>query len=87
MFFTFLLAKKHRHGYLMLLRRNSMKFRDLIDHNTSKMGKAMFGISNADSAISYNKIIGNKTGTRSAIGRKGGYTASLNAALRKSRNH
>ena len=54
-----------------------MKFRDLIDHNTSKMGKAMFGISNANSAINYNKIIGNKSAMRSAIGRKGGYTASL----------
>ena len=51
------------------------------------MGKAMFGISNADSAINYNKIIGNKSAMRSAIGRKGGYTASLNGALRKSRNH
>lgn len=87
MFFLFLLARNHKHDYLMLLRRNFMKFRNLIDHNTSKMGKAMFGISNADSAINYNKIIGNKSAMRSAIGRKGGYTASLNGALRKSRNH
>lgn len=50
-----------------------------IDNRLSKMGRSLFGMSNARSGYEYNKAIGNKGAMRSQIGKLGGHTAAYNS--------